>query len=248
MKMSALKMSRIPGSKLLSTAAALIALSLLSTAFAFGQAAELQQKLASVKQAMKANQQKLHQYQWTETQQLTLKGDQKPPKQSMCQYGPNGQVVKTPMGAPQQAQQDSGRRGRLKEHVVEKKTEEMQDYMGQVKGLLSLYVPPSGQKMQAAYAAGNASINPSNGAVNLIFKNYAQQGDTMTLTFDPQAKKITHVDVDTWMDKPGDTVTLQLNFASLPDGTNYVQQSVLNASAKQLVVTTTNSNYQKMGQ
>jgi hypothetical protein len=35
--------------------------------------------------------------------------------------------------------------------------------------------------------------------------------------------------------------------ASLPDSTNYAQQTILNATAKQLVVTTTNSNYQKLG-
>jgi len=35
--------------------------------------------------------------------------------------------------------------------------------------------------------------------------------------------------------------------ASLPDGTSYVQQSVLDATAKQLQVTTTNSNYQRVG-
>jgi hypothetical protein len=34
--------------------------------------------------------------------------------------------------------------------------------------------------------------------------------------------------------------------ASLPDGTNYAQQTVLTATAKQLVVTTTNSNYQHL--
>jgi hypothetical protein len=42
-------------------------------------------------------------------------------------------------------------------------------------------------------------------------------------------------------------VTLQVHMGSLPDGTNYVEQTVLNATAKQLVVTTTNSNYQKLG-
>jgi len=41
-------------------------------------------------------------------------------------------------------------------------------------------------------------------------------------------------------------VTLQVRMASLPDGTNYAERTVLNASAKQLVVTTTNSNYQKL--
>ena len=35
--------------------------------------------------------------------------------------------------------------------------------------------------------------------------------------------------------------------ASLPDGTSYEQQTILDATAKKLVVTTTNSNYQKIG-
>jgi hypothetical protein len=49
------------------------------------------------------------------------------------------------------------------------------------------------------------------------------------------------------MDDPKDIVTLAIQFASLPDNTNYVQQSVLNATAKKLVVTTTNANYQPLG-
>jgi hypothetical protein len=49
------------------------------------------------------------------------------------------------------------------------------------------------------------------------------------------------------MDDPKDTVTLAVQFSSLPDGTNYVQQSVLNATAKKLQVTTVNSNYQPVG-
>jgi len=42
-------------------------------------------------------------------------------------------------------------------------------------------------------------------------------------------------------------VTLQVLMARLRDGTNYAEQIVLNATAKQFVVTTTNSNYQKLG-
>ena len=98
---------------------------------------DLQQKLAAVKQSAAENQQKLHKYQWTETTQLTLKGDAKPPTQSMCQYGADGKVQKTPMSAPPPP--PSG--GRLKQRVVEKKKEEMKDYMGQVKTLLAMYVP-----------------------------------------------------------------------------------------------------------
>ncbi len=69
----------------------------------------------------------------------------------------------------------------------------------------------------------------------------------MTLTFNTAAKKIVALKVNTYMDDPKDTVILNVQFANLPDSTNYVQQSVLNATAKKLVVTTTSSNYQKMG-
>jgi len=89
---------------------------------------ELQQKFAALKQSAAANQQKLHKYQWTEIRQVTYKGDQKPQQQFMCQYGPDGKVQKFPMG-PQQ--QPSG--GKFKQRMIEKKKDEMEQYMGQVK-------------------------------------------------------------------------------------------------------------------
>jgi hypothetical protein len=202
---------------------------------------ELQEKIAAVKQATAENQQKLHHYQWMETTQLTLNGEAKPPKTSMCQYGPDGTVQKTPMGAPPQP--PSG--GRMKQRIIEKKTEEMQQYMGQVKSLLAMYVPPDPQKMGRTFQAGNASLNPQ--AADIVFKNYAQPGDQMTLSFNAAAKKISALNVNTYMDSPKDVVTLAVQMASLPDGTNYVQQSVLDATAKKLQVTTTNSNYQLIG-
>jgi len=220
----------------------LSALLVLATQSALPQNAELQEKLAAAKQAVGENKQKLFQYQWVETTQLTLKGDQKPPTQNSCRYGPDGQVQKTPIGPP--PQQPSG--GRMKQRIVEKKKEEMKDYMQDVKNVLAMYVPPDPQKMQQAYEAGNMSFNPAPGMMNLVFTNYAQPGDKMTLTFDAAAKKITALNVDTYMGEAKDKVTLQVNMGSLPDGTNYAQQTVLSAAAKELTVTTTNSNYQKL--
>lgn len=206
---------------------------------------DMQAKVAAVKQSVAENQQKLHQYQWLETTQLTLNGDAKPASQNICRYGPDGTVQKTLVSAPPPP--PSG--GRFKQKIVEKKKGEMQDYMGQVKTLLALYVPPNAQHMQEAFQAGNASINPSpgSGTTNIVFKNYAQPGDQMTISFNTAAKKISTINVNTYMDDPKDVVTLAIQFASLPDSTNYVQQSVLNATAKKLVVTTTNSNYQLIG-
>jgi type II secretory pathway pseudopilin PulG len=206
------------------------------------QNSDLQQKLEAVKQAAGENKQQLRQYQWTETTQLTLKGDAKPASQNLCQYGPDGQIQKTPIGAPPPA--PSG--GRLKQKVIAKKKGEIQDYMGDVKNLLAMYVPPDPQKMQMDFQAGKVSLNPVGGSLNLIFSDYAQPGDKMTLTFDTASKKIVSVSVNTYMGQAKDAVTLEVQMATLPNGPNYTQRSVLTATAKELVVTTTNSDYHKL--
>jgi hypothetical protein len=210
---------------------------------AMAQDSAVQERLAIVKQAMATNAQQLRQYQWIETTQLTLNGDAKPSRQSTCQYGPDGTVQKTPIGPP--PPQPSG--GPLKRRIIEKKEAEIKQYMAEVKDVLAMYLPPNPQKMEQVKQAGNLSVNPVPGAINLVFHNYAQPGDQLTLTFDTVAKKISSVNINTHMGDSHDSVTLQVQMASLPDGTNHPQQTVLNATAKQLVVTTTNSNYQKLG-
>jgi hypothetical protein len=234
-----------PTLSVLKACSLVLAATLLSSALpAYAQAdGGMQEKVAALKQSVAQNQQRLHQYQWLENTQLTLNGDAKPPSQNICRYGPDGTVQKTQISAPPPP--PSG--GRFKQRIIEKKKGEMQDYMGQVKTLLALYVPPNPQHMQEAFQAGNVSINPSPGSTNIVFKNYAQSGDQMTISFNTETKKISTINVNTYMDNPQDVVTLAIQFASLPDSTNYVQQSILNATAKKLVVTTTNSNYQLIG-
>lgn len=226
--------------------ALLVALSATAPAQAGGGAnPELQQKLMALKQASAQNKRKLHQYQWVETTQITLKGEQKPEQVYQCSYGPNGQVQKVPLGAPPQANQQ---RGGLRGRIVEKKTDEMKAYMQQVQSLLSLYVPPNPQLMQQAFQKKNVSMDKTMGTnlVQLVFKNYAKEGDRMTIAFDTSTHKISTINVNTFMDGPSDAVTLSVQMASLPDGTNYAQRTVLNATAKQIQVSTTSSNYAKL--
>jgi len=209
----------------------------------FAQNPALQEKMAAVKQSLAENKQKLSQYQWIETTQLTLNGDQKPATQDMCQYGPDGKVLKTALGPPPEP--PSG--GRMKQRVIAKKKEEMKDYMGDVKGLIAMYVPPDPQRIEMAHQAGKISLNPAGGIVNLVFSDFVQPGDQMVLSFDPTAKRVVSLSVNTYMGEAKDKVTLQVQMGSLPDGTNFTQQTVLDASAKKLQATTTNSNYQRRG-
>jgi len=48
------------------------------------------------------------------------------------------------------------------------------------------------------------------------------------------------------LDAKEEAVTLKVVFENLPDGTNYVAQSILDASAKQVQIRTTNSGYNKL--
>jgi hypothetical protein len=134
----------------------------------------------------------------------------------------------------------------LKQRVIEKKKGEIQDYMQDVKGVIALYVPPDPQKMQQALQSGKVSLNPAGGIVNVVFTDYVQPGDRMAISFDTAAKKIASLNVNTYMGQAKDVVALQVQMASLPDGTNYAQQTILNATAKKIVATTTSSNYEKL--
>jgi len=225
---------------------AVVALTLVSPAFAqeAGANPELQQKVAALKQSVAQNQQALRQYTWTEKMETIFEGETKSTKFSQCQYGQDGTVQKTPLGAAQPPPQKQ--RG-VKGKVIEKKKDEMKDYMERVASPIKRYVPPEGSQMQESFQSGKAALQPSEGGIaTLVFRDYAKGGDTVKLAFDTAAKKIRGYDVNTYLDAPEDVVTLKVAFDSLPDGTNYVAQTVLDPTAKQIQIRTTNSGYSKL--
>ena len=213
----------------------------------------IQEKAAALKQSLAQNQAALKQYSWTETTEISMKGEVKKREQKDCHYGPDGKVVKTPIaaGAPPQEQkeQGGGRRGggAMKEKVVQKKVGELKDYMQDVVELVHQYVPPDPAKIQAAAKAGKATLQPSAGLTALTFSDYAKSGDKLSLGLDPAVKKIRSYSVASYLEKPEDAVTLAVSFDSLPDGTNYPRETVLNAKSKQIQVKISNSGHKKAG-
>ena len=206
----------------------------------------LQEKVAAFKQATAENQKALHQYTWVEDTQLSLKGEVKSTKIESCRYGPDGKVQKTPLSAPPEKKQMRG----LKKRVVEKKTDEMKDYMERVVSLIQRYVPPQPELIKADVAGGNASFSPQGpGAIQLQFKNFVKSGDLGSFTLDTAAKAIRQVKVDTYLDDADkDKVALAVDFQSLPDGTNYASSKTLDVAAKKIVVAITAKNFQKLAQ
>ena len=135
-----------------------ILLPVLALATAWGQDAAkqaVQAKLAAIRQSIAQNQASLKAYTWTETVEMSIKGEVKKRNQSECRYGPNGKVQKTPIGAPD----EGGSKGGLKGKMVAKKVDELKDYMDRVGSLISRYVPPDPQNMKAAFQAGKAGLD-----------------------------------------------------------------------------------------
>jgi len=203
----------------------------------------LQQKVAAFKQSLADNQKALHQYGWKENTQLSLKGEVKSTKIEACRYGPDGKVQKTLLSEPAAKKEARGLKGK----VVEKKTDEMKDYMERVVSLIQRYVPPSPDLIKADVAGGNASLTPQGGdAIQLQFKNFVKEGDVVSFTVDSAAKLIRQLKVDTYLDEEKEKVTLTVDFKTLPDGTNYAANKNLNVAAKQIVVNIADSDYQRI--
>src|SRR5882757_9858775 len=112
---------------------------------------DLQQHVADIKQSMAKNKQALVQYTWNEQVTISLKGEEKKQEHFQVRLGPDLQPEKTSLDPP--ADPPSG--GRLKKHIVAKKTEEYKEYADQMKALAQQYAPPDKDQLDRAYTQGN---------------------------------------------------------------------------------------------
>ncbi len=209
---------------------------------AVAQSSQMADKLMAIKNAQAANKQKLAQYTWTETETISIKGDVKDTKVYQVSMV-NGQQQKTEVS--NQAAQSGGREGRVKERVVDKKKAEYQEYGQSIAALAKQYTTPNPEALMQAKQAGNISLVPGSGTVSLVIKNYVKQGDSMTMTISEQTHSPVSVQVNSYLNDPKDAVTINAQFAKLPDGTNHVASTMTNGVSKQLTVKDVNSNYQK---
>ena len=86
------------------------------------------------------------------------------------------------------------------------------------------------------------------GFAALKFPGYVKKGDALTLTFESAVKTLHQIEVTTWLDEPENAVNLKLTMQAMPDGVSYQGSIVFALPKRQLEVTITKSNYQKIAQ
>jgi len=209
-----------------------------------------QDQVAALKQTMQQGLAKIRQYEWVETTVISLKGEEKARKQNRCYYGADGKVQKVSLDQAPAAEQPQGGRGgrrgggKVKEQIVEKKKDEMKDYMEQAAALIHAYVPPDPATIQAAKDAGRITTTPqAGGKVRLAISQYLKQGDALTLDLDAATNRLTGLGVNSYIDKPDEPVTLAVQMNALPDGAIYAAQTTLDAKAKNITVVIQNSGH-----
>ena len=197
---------------------------------------------SAVKAAAARNQAQLRQYSWVSTTTVSYNGEVKDTKVEAVSYGPDGQVQKNEI-SDASAPKPGGIRG----EIAARKGAEMKDEVESAAALVHSYVPPAPEKLEAAVAAHNMKLLAAPpGLASLAFTNYNLPNDALTLTFAVEPKSIQTVDVSTWLDSPSKPVTLVVQFATLPDGTDHPATVTLSLPSSNLQIAIANSNYQRV--
>src|SRR5215470_13567775 len=213
---------------------------------AAAQDPELQQRLAEVKQSAATNKEALAHYSWQQQETIAIKGDVKDVKVFQVHVGPDGKPQKVEM--ENMPQSSGGRQHGLAHHVKEKKGEEYKEYGEQIGALAQQYAQPDPERLQQAFQQGNVLLGSGGapGEVKMVITNYLKPNDKVTLLFNQKAKAIQSLDVATYLNDPKDAVQIGAQFTQLPDGTNHVETMQMKGVSKDLLITTKNSNYEKM--
>jgi hypothetical protein len=204
------------------------------------QNASLGQKMQQVKQLMAANQQKLSHYSWHVQETVSVNGDVKEQTVYQVQLGQDGQQVRTLIAQPV-APSNGGRQ----HGIIHRAKENFKAYAQQVGALAKSYSPLSAAKIQQLYAGGSVMLKAAGtpGYFAIVISNYLKTGDSVVLTLRNSPKALTSVEVTSYLDQPSDGVTMQVHFASLPDGTRYAATTTVNGQSKNLTIVDQSTNF-----
>jgi hypothetical protein len=204
--------------------------------------------VAALKLSVQQGMGKARQYEWVETTIIRLKGEEKGRTQNRAFYGADGKVQKVSMAQPAQ-EEGRDRRAPVRDRVVERKTDDMTDYMQRAAALIHQYVPPDPARIQSASDAGRVAVSPqAGGNMRVAISQYLLEGDSFTVDMNPTTSTLLGLAVNSYLDDRDDAVTLAVQMRTLPDGALYAAETTLNATAKDITVVIQNSGHKPAAQ
>ena len=229
---------------------ALVALASIAWFVAPATAQPALERVAAIKQSLQESMTALRQYEWVETTIVRVKGEEKSRTQQRCYYGADGKIQKIPLTQPAEQASSGGRGrrgGRFRERIVERKTEEITEYMQQAVQTVHSYLPPDPVLIQKSKDAEKVTIQPLDGGrARIVIGDYLRPADALTIELDLAANRILAINVATYIENPDDTVNLAVKFGTLDGGIGYQSDTTLEAPSHNVAVVVQNSGHRTL--
>ena len=182
--------------------------------------------MTAIKQSLEDSKVALRQYEWVETTIISVKGEEKSRTQQRHYYGADGKIQKIALVQPTQQESSGGRRnrrgGRLRERVVERKTEQVTEYMQRAVQTAHSYLPPDPVLIQQTKDTEKVTMQPlDDGRARIAIGDYTRPGDALSIELDLAANRILALGVETYVEDADDAMSLTVTFGELDSGVSY---------------------------
>ena len=152
------------------------------------------------------------------------------------------------IGANGQYQRDLVTEHTGQEAVFEPKKKEQLSpygpYAEQLCELANQYTSLNSERLTRASSRGDIVLQREGDSIKLAIKNYSKPGDSLAMTINHRTHQLMRVQAKSYLTDPQDVVTIQAEFAELPDGTNHVATAEMDSVSRHLTVKLTNWSYQ----
>jgi hypothetical protein len=195
------------------------------------------EELAVISQAQLTNQIKLSNYTWQETQFISVNGTAVDYRQYLVRIGANGQYQGNLIT------ENTGQEATF-EPKIKEQLSPYGPYAQQLCELANQYTTLSSERLTEASSRGEIVVLLKGDWIKLAIKNYSKPGDSVAMTINQRTHRLLTVQAKSYLTDPQDAVTIQAEFAELPDGTNHVSTAEIDSVSRHLTLKLTNWSYQ----
>lgn len=209
---------------------------LLTGAPVTAQNPQTKEELAAIEKVQATNQKQLSQYSWQETQFISVNGETVDYRMYAVKIRADGQYQRNLVT------EHTGQKA-VYEPSAKQQLSQYGPYARQLRELAEQYTTLDPALLTKANNRGSIALQHGDHATKLAIENYLKPEDSVDMTFNPQTHCLSSMHVKSYLADPKSEVTIQAEFAQLPDGTNHVATVEVNSISKHLVLKLTNSFY-----
>ena len=171
----------------------------------------------------------LRQYTWKQRTAVKFKGEEKFVRVKQVKLDPDGKKQETVLSEKTEKPPS----GPIRRAIADHKRTEMKDYVdNHLYAFIESYLPLKPERLKAALAT--AQLGAVGNSMGLTMKDYQQQGDALTVSFDSATKRLLRLQLDTKLEN--DPVTVTVDMSTVANGPTYPAQTKIKVPAKDIEV------------